>query len=228
MEESGVTSHFWIASSGEFSSTLLVVADESVRRKDTSLVTCSVYDVDGSPVQDFQVEYPVTEVGVIELEPFVCSLKMRGGLAHGHLVVRSEAGLSHFCRHQMGKQSALVPSMRLSRGREMSFMPLLLGSHREHALVLLNDSEGEAQVVLRLMYGTRSPEWTVQVPSNGTRLVSLEHELLPSFDDSSWKKGITQGYLRVSPRGSGGIASSVIERVVSAEGGDELHRWIGV
>ena len=228
MEATGITSHFWIASSECFSSALLVVAEDVGERTSRALVSCSVCDVDGVPVQEFQVEYPAREVGVIELQPFLSALKMRDGLAHGHLIVRTNEGFRHFCRYQLGEQSALVPTPRLNRGREMSFMPLLLGSHREHLLVLVNDSEAESQVVLRIMYGTRSPEWTVQIPPNGSRMVSIEKELLPTFDDSSWKKGVVQGYLRVSPRGSGAISSAIIERVESIEGDNEMYRWIGV
>lgn len=228
MEAKEITSHFWIASSDCFSCTLLVVAEGGGDEASRALVSCSVCDVDGVPVQEFQVEYPVREVGVIELQPFLSSLKMRDGLAHGHLIVKTIAGYRHFCRYQLGQQSAMVPTPRLNRGREMSFMPLLLGSHREHLLVLVNDSEAESQVVLRVMYGSRSPEWTVQVPPNGSRMVSIENELLPTFDDTSWKTGVVQGYLRVSPRGSGAMSSAIIERVESADGEDQLYRWIGV
>lgn len=232
MKEGLNTSHFWVASSGCFSSMLMIVAEDcetgsSDKGSPKAGVSLEIFDVDGLPVQKLEVEYPREEVGVIELEPFLTSLKMRGGLAHGHLVVRSETGLRHVCRQRMGDQSELVPSSRLRRGREMSFLPLLLGAQREHLLVLLNGSDSDAQINLRLMYGTRSPEWTVDVPSNGSRIVALEHELLVSFDDSSWRKGVAQGYLRVSPRGNGIVGVSLIERVSDDEEQKEWYRWIG-
>lgn len=232
MEEGVRTSHFWVSSSECFSSMLMIVAEECASVSSNTVanharVSLEIFDVDGLPVQKLEVEYPRAEVGLIELEPFLTPLKMRGGLAHGHLVVRTDNGLRHFCRQRMGEQSELLASSRLRRGREMSFLPLLLGAQREHLLVLLNGAESDAQINLRLMYGTRSPEWTVDVPPNGTRVVALEHELLSSFDDSSWRKGIAQGYLRFSPRGNGVIGASLIERVSADEGQQEWFRWIG-
>jgi hypothetical protein len=232
MEEGLNTSHFWVASSGCFSSMLMIVAEECVSGSldavtPRAVASLEVFDVDGHPVQKLEVEYPRTEVGIIELEPFLTSLKMRGGLAHGHLVVRTERGLRHFCRQRMGEQSELIPSPRLRHGREMSFLPLLLGAQREHLLLLLNGSDADAQINLRLMYGTRSPEWTVDVPPNGSKVVALEHELLASFDDSSWRKGVAQGYLRISPRGNGVVGASLIERISDDEQQKEWYRWIG-
>lgn len=210
---------------------LMTVAEDCVAVSPSAdhpkaVVSLEIFDVDGVSVQKLEVEHPRAEVGVIELEPFLTPLKMRGGLAHGHLVVQTECGLRHFCRQRMGDQFELIASPRLRRGREMSFLPLLLGSQRDHLLILLNSSDSDAQINLRLMYGTRSPEWTVDVPSNGTRVIALEHELLASFDDSSWRKGVAQGYLRISPRGNCVVGASLIERIVGDEQ-KEWFRWIG-
>jgi hypothetical protein len=80
-------------------------------------------------------------------------------------------------------------------------------------VTLLNVGDQEGQVVIRLLYATRSPEWTVHIPPQGSRVISLEHELLASFDDSSWQKGIMQGYLRISPRAHSEIICQMIERL---------------
>jgi hypothetical protein len=185
-------------------------------------VQCELYDVDGAHIQNFTVDFPEREVGVIELEPMLSSLKMRSGIAQGHLVVRSRAGTKHLCRQQAGDSVSFSGSPRAIKSREMTFLPLLLGARREHIVTLLNQSDEGGQVVIRLMYGTRSPEWTVDVPARGTRAISLENELLATFDDVTWQKGVVQGYLRLSPRAQSEIVCQMIERS-PAEGDDKEH-----
>jgi hypothetical protein len=213
MQEAEVVSHFWVAGPPFFSSTVLVASNTAGSAAGTILTTFELYDVEGAPVQKFQVEFPEREVGVVELEPFLVGLKMQGGIAQGHLVVKTRPGTRHFFRQQIGDQVDLINTPTLIKSREMTFLPLLLGARREHLVTLVNAGNEVGQVVVRLMYGTRSPEWTVHVPAYGCRTISLEHELLSTFDDSTWQKGIVQGYLRISPRGQSEIAFQMLERL---------------
>lgn len=213
MKDGEVVSHFWVAGPPFFSSTLLIASGSYKDLGDTIAVSCDLFDVDGAPVQTFSVEFPGPETGVIELEPFLSHLKMQGGIPQGHLVVRSKAGTRHFLRQQVGRHVDILKAPQAVKSREMTFMPLLLGAHREHLVTLLNVGDQVGQVVIRLLYATRSPEWTVHVPPHGSRVVSLEHELLASFDDASWQKGVVQGYLRMSPRVQSEIVCQMIERV---------------
>jgi hypothetical protein len=187
---------------------------------------CELFDVDGAPMQRFHVEFPDREVGVIEVEPFMSGLKMRGGIVQGHLVVRSRPGSKCMCRQQVGAHVDLLASPQPIRSREMAFMPLLLGGRREHLFIVLNTGPEEGQAVVRLLYGTRSPEWTLQIPGNGCRLVSLEHELLAAFDDSSWQKGVVQGYLRISPRVQSSLVCQMLERLPGETEEQESYRTI--
>jgi hypothetical protein len=214
MQEAEVVSHFWVAGSPFFSSTVLVASNSAGSSAASAIRTeFELYDVEGAPVQKFQVEFPEREVGVIELEPFLTGLKMQAGIAQGHLVVKSREGTRHFFRQQIGDQVDLINTPSLIKSREMTFLPLLLGARREHLITLLNAGDDVGQVVVRLMYGTRSPEWTVHVPAYGCRTISLEHELLSTFDDASWQKGVVQGYLRISPRGQSEIVFQMLERL---------------
>jgi hypothetical protein len=213
MQEAETVSHFWVAGPPFFSSTVLVASNSVGSTADSILSAFELYDVEGASVQNFQVEFPERQVGVVELEPFLVGLKMQAGIAQGHLVVRSRAGTRHFFRQQIGEHIDLINSPTLVKSREMTFLPLLLGARREHLITLVNAGHEIAQVIVRLMYGTRSPEWTVHVPAYGCRTISLEHELLSTFDDSSWQKGVVQGYLRVAPRGQSEIAFQILERL---------------
>lgn len=190
-------------------------------------MACELFDLDGTPVERFAIEFPEREVGIIEVEPFMSSLKMQSGIVQGHLVVTSRIGTRHLCRYQTGGQHAdVMSSPRTLHSREMAFIPLLLGGRREHLLVVVNTGTDDAQVIVRVLYGTRAPEWTVQVPANGCRVVSLEHELLARFDDASWQKGVLQGYVRISPRSQSPVVCQMIGRLPGETEEQETYRVV--
>jgi len=225
MIESERASHFWVAGPPFFSSTIMVASGAADGIAGTVKASCELFDVDGTPVQQFQVEFPGREVGIIETEPFMSGLKMQAGIAQGHLVVRSRSGTTHICRQQLGEHVGIISAPRAILNREMGCMPLILGNRREHLVVLLNSSSEGGSAVVRLLYGTRSPEWTVQIPGNGCRVISLEHELLSTFDDSSWQRGVVQGYLRISPRAQS-MVCQMIERLPGETEQQESFRCV--
>jgi hypothetical protein len=221
-----VTSHFWVAGPPFFSSSLLVAGGARAAQGDSIVASCRLFDVDGAPVNTFQVEFPSTEAGLIELEPFMTGLKMQGGVQQGHLVVSSSADTRHFCRQQSGQCSQMVSAPRLLGGREHSFVPIVLGAAREHLVLFVNASTEVSQVVVRLFYGSRSPEWTLSIPAYGCSAVSLEDELLRSFNDSSWQKGAVQGYVRLSPRAQSSVACQILERIPGETSETEQFRCL--
>lgn len=215
MSESPATSHFWVANPPFFASTLLVAsAGDAAGGDEPRVVTrLELFDADGDKVNDVTVEFPVGEVGVIDLEPFSQALKSQGGVSHGHLAVSSPDGTRHLCRQTIGGSVALLQDPLLTKGREASFTPLIIGARREHQIVLVNASSEPAQVAIRLFYGNRAPEWNLDIPANASRLVSLESELLSSTEDVSWEKGAIQAYMRIAPRLQASVSCHVIERV---------------
>ncbi len=226
MSGSEVTSHFWVGGAPFFSSSLLVSSGTRKWVDETLVASCRLFDVDGAPVNSFQVEFPVCEAGVVELEPFMTGLKMQGGIAQGHLVVTSPAGTKHFCRQQSGTHPQIVSAPTLIGGREHAFIPIVLGAAREHLLLFVNASAEVSQVTVRLFYGSRSPEWTVSVPAYGCSSVPLEDELLRSFSDTSWQKGAVQGYIRLSPRPQSSIACQILERIPGETAESEQFRCL--
>jgi hypothetical protein len=224
MTDTAVKNHFWIAGPPIFSSTLLISSATADSSGAALEAACELFDVDGTKTQSFNVEFPANEVGIVEIEPFMAGLKTQGGITQGHLVVTTPANTRQICRLQLGKQVDLLSEPKVIKNREMAFMPLLLGAKREHLMVLLNTGEEVCQVVTRLLYGSRSPEWTTQIPPYGCRVVSLEHELLSTFDDLSWQKGISQGYLRISPRAQSSIVCQMIEKLPGETEDNILYR----
>jgi len=220
------TDHLWISGPPFCSSTLLVAPIGAVEAGATTVSVCKIFDVDGEALDIFEVEFPAHEVGVIELEPFLAGLKMQGGLSQGHMIVTSSRNVRHFCRQQIGEHFDIVSAPKLIAGRESSFVPLILGGSRDHLVSILNAADEIAQVAVRLFYGARSPEWTLSVPARGCSTVALEEELLADFDDSSWRKGAVQGYIRVSPKSSVRVAMQVIERMATQDAVSDQYRCL--
>ena len=173
-----------------------------------------------------QVEFPAGEVGIIELEPYTSALKMQGGVAHGHVKVTSPPGTRHLCRQMIGSSVTLYQDPVQIHYRESSFLPLIVGGRREHMLVLVNAGEEEAQIACRLFYGNRSPEWALAVPGNGSRIISVENDLLATTDDRAWEKGALQSYLRLTGRHQSPIAGHIIERTLGESPDQDSYRCL--
>lgn len=228
MNESSVTSHFWVANP-PFSISTLLVAPDSQQESDERICTrMELFDADGSKVNEITVEFPINEVGVIEIEPFTQALKEQGGVAHGHLAVSSPAGTRHLCRQSFGGCVAVLQDPAITKGRENSFAPLIIGARREHQIVLVNTCAEPTQIGIRLYYGNRAPEWNVDVPGNASRLLSLESELLSSSDDKSWERGAVQAYLRIAPRLQGAVTCHIIERMPGETAGQDMYRCLAL
>jgi hypothetical protein len=218
--------HLWVSGPPFCSSTILVAPLGSVEPGATTRTACEIFDIDGEALDSFEVEFPAHEVGVIELEPFVTGLKMQGGLSQGHVIVTSSRDVRHFCRQQIGGHFDIVSAPKLIASRESSFVPLILGGSRDHLVSLLNAADEIAQVTVRLFYGSRSPEWTLSVPARGCSTVALEEQLLADFDDTSWRKGAVQGYIRVSPKSGAKVAMQIIEKMPMEGANSEQFRCL--
>jgi hypothetical protein len=226
MSSSDVTSHFWVASSPTLSSTLLVIPGDAEVARGRALSVIDLYDVDGSKVNSIEVEFPSSQVGIVELEPFATALKVQAGIAHGHLAVTSLAGSRHLCRYVINGQIALCTDPTVVGSRESCFMPVTLGARREHLVALVNTGHEDAEVSCRLFYGSRSPEWSIVIPALASKLLSLEEELLYTTDDKVWEKSQSQAYVRITSKGTAHVTAQVIERVSGDTPELDLYRSV--
>jgi hypothetical protein len=226
MSASDVTSHFWIAGEPFFSTTLLVAPGDGLGHEGRSTSLLEIYDVDGVRVNSVEVEFPADQVGVIELEPFIGSLKMQGGVRHGHLAITSPAHSRHVCRHALQQHVSLSRSPTVVRSRESCFIPLIVGGQREHLVALVNAGLETAQVTLRMFYGNRSPEWNLTLAPNGCKVLALEGELLADADDKAWEKGPLQSYIRLSARHQTLFTCQVFERIPGEAPEHDIFRCV--
>lgn len=226
MSVAETTSHFWVAAPPLFSTTLFVATPSDGDNHGRVHTSIEVFDVEGVKVNTVNVEFPEGEVGVLEMEPFIAALKMQGGVAHGHVKVTSPTGTRHLCRQSIGGSVALYADPAPVHQRENSFLPVVIGGRREHMLVLVNHGAEEGQIACRLFYANRSPEWTITVPGNGCRLLSVEGELLATTDDKVWEKGSIQAYLRFTGRQASPIAGHIVERSLGDSAEQDSYRCL--
>ncbi len=226
MNESSVTSHFWVATPPFSTSTIFVATDPEQQTGERACTRLQLFDADGSQVNEVTIEFPAGEVGVIEVEPFTQALKEQGGVAHGHLAISSPIGTRHLCRQSLGGCVTVLQDPAVTKGRENSFTPLIIGARREHQLVLVNTSSEATQIGIRLYYGNRAPEWNLDLPGNASRIVSLESELLGGSDDRSWEKGAIQAYVRIAPRLQGSVTCHVIEKIPGETADQDTYRCL--
>ncbi len=234
----GVINHFWVAGGPLCSTSLLVApgigepreADGSDRLNlataAMTAVSLELFDVDGTQINEARVEFPSTQVGIVELEPFSVGLKYQAGLQHGRVRVVSPYSSRVACRYDIAGCPAIIGEPKQLRPRESSCIPLSLGAGREHLIVVLNVGTEDAHVVTRLFYGARSPEWSITVPAGGSRVIGLEHDLLAGVDDKELSGGISQGYLRFGARQHSYVTCKVIERVVGERGAEESCKML--
>jgi hypothetical protein len=220
------TSHFWVASPPLFSSTLLVATGGDSAGAGRAKTRLEIFDLDGSQINSVEVEFPAGQVGFVELEPFTAALKMQGGVAHGHLKVTSPIGTRHLYRQTIGTSVVLYQDPVPVSNRESSFIPVVIGGRREHMLVLVNSGEEEGQIACRLFYGNRSPEWTLTVPGNGSRVLSIENDLVAAADQKAWEKGALQAYIRFTGKHHSPIAGHIIERTLGESPEQDLYRCL--
>lgn len=218
------TSHFWVAAPPLFSSTLMVAPGDDTAQGGRASTNIEIFDVDGTQINSVDVEFPAGQVGLVELEPFTAALKMQGGVAHGHLKVTSPVGTRHLFRQTIGTSVVLYQDPVSVKDRESSFIPVVIGGRREHMLVLVNSGAEEGQISCRLFYGNRSPEWTLTVPGNGSRVLSVENELVSAADQKAWEKGALQAYIRLTGKQQSAITGQIIERMLGESPEQDLYR----
>jgi hypothetical protein len=208
-----VTNHFWVAGEPFFSTTVMVAVPDPTAASGRLLTVLDIFDSEGTKVNSVEVESPANEVSVVQLEPFIGALKMQAGIRHGRLAVTSPQGSRQLCRHGLGPEISLIHEPLVVRSRESCFVPIVIGGQRQHLVALVNSSHETAQLSLRLFYAQRSPEWSISIPAQGSRVVMLESELLTDADDRAWEKGPIQAYIRLSARHQTYFTCQIFEQV---------------
>lgn len=210
--------HFWIASYPFFETSLCVtpalkiVSDNELQSiNQTCRSEIDIYDCDGDHVNSLSLQFPDSEVGLIEMDPFLGACKLESGLKHAHIVVRSQApGVSHQCRLVSNDHATIVGPTFSIFPVMPTFFPVTFEDSKSHLVVIVNYGAEPAAVRCRLFFGSRTPEIVVNIPGNGSRVLGIEGE----FADCSSKAQdrSIQAYVRLTTRSDQGLGCQLIER----------------
>ena len=175
-----------------------------------SVVT--VRDADGAIVNEAAIVH--RGLAVFDLASAVLNVKLESGLRHGTLEVLSEAQAS--MRFFNKSFSRFFEPARVITADCAQFAPVTLGSNIENLVCLLNCSDQESTVRVRLILAKRNPDTLVTIPARGTRLMCVEREF-GEITNRAIEEKTTRAYVRVSLRSEQPVLMQAAE-VINREG----------
>lgn len=208
-------SNFWISSFPYFSSTLVSTFAGLPAETEHKL---NFFDADGELINEASSVFPAGQsnfgqCNFLELDPFLESCKLEGGLKHGRLQIISPQGSRHMLRLH-GRHNACLSSSTLRvSGSQSSFFPMALSRDRSFLVAAVNESDVEGVLRVRLFAGTRAPETTCLIPPRGARIISIPAEFPSHIPDGP---GAQQAYLRLGTTSDAILGAQLIERNDSA------------
>ncbi|MBX7137474.1 MAG: hypothetical protein K1X83_05770 [Oligoflexia bacterium] len=188
--------NLWVSTYPFFESTLLFSFEEKLQAVGPVPVQILFFDPDGSLFNEVQIELDPTRTGLLELEPFMGGCKLEAGLKHAHVEVRSLPGVRTTSRIHASTGACIMGAPCELTSRHSAFFPVLMSAERSPLMVLVNRSNIEAAIRLRLYCAKRMPEMQTSVPAHGARLVSVATDF-PEFVPEEGARGVP-AYLRIS------------------------------
>lgn len=176
--------HFWVSSYPYFDSTLVSI-DCALKPKDQpEEIKLTFFDADGKVFNTAQVQYAQTDLGLLELEPFVSACKLESGMKHAHLKVESSSSYRHQIRIHTKEACSFLRELNLATKYMVPCFPILLSPERNNFLSVVSLGGAPAKIKCRLFVGNRAPETTIDVPTDGVKLIHLESQFEEFLKDS--------------------------------------------
>ena len=224
-------SSFWVVTYPACETVLFVVptlqalSDPATTERNT---TIDVYDSDGDLVNEVLVRFPATELGMIEMSPFLGGCKLDSGFKHGRIAVRSDFPCQHLVRIQSRDSAVMAGDLMSLDAQHPLAMPFIADQKRSSMLVLVNEGSAETEVRVKLYLSTRSPEIRQRIPPGGSRLVLLERAFSDCLEGESAKLG--RGYIKLTTTLNAGSAErdsrigvQLVERILRTPENEALR-----
>ncbi|MCB0334668.1 MAG: hypothetical protein KDD62_00140 [Bdellovibrionales bacterium] len=198
-------SRFWVCTYPHFEASVFIFQAE---RNRGVVHEYSLYDADGSQINSGGIAFPFANTGVIELGPLLGKCKLESGLKHAQFCITSPHGCGHLVR-LIGKEKASILHPLIEIHEQASnFVPLSVGPSAQNLANVVNFSDSDTQVRLRLFIGKRTPEHVVELPAYGSRSVNIENAFADYLPDGV---GSTIAYLRISSKDSAKVGLQILE-----------------
>ena len=202
-------SHFWFCAGPVFSTQLIFfpIARESV----PSFSILEFYDSDGSLLNTARVAFSGKSVGVVDTDAMLSACKRESGFKHGHVVIKSPVGIGHECRLISPDMGGLGQGLREISRRRYVFFPSVFAPERNSYVALVNFSQEETTVRLRVFCGSRTPKVEIKIPPFGSKILSIEQQFPEYLYGEDGKR--LPAYVRLGiPDGSGSAGVFFFER----------------
>ncbi len=199
--------YFWFCSQPFVESSLLLAG------RGETISTVTVRDADGAIVNEASIGHQ--GLSVFDLASAVLNVKLESGLRHGTVEVVSSARAS--MRFFNKSFSRFFEPARVIAADCAQFAPVTLGKNIENLVCLLNCSDADATVRVRLILAKRNPDTLVTIPARGTRIMCVEREF-SEITERAIEEKTTRAYVRVSLRSELPVLMQAAE-VFNHEGG---------
>lgn len=208
--------NFWICCDDKFSSSLVCCqssgALESENKADT--YKYSIIDADGLLVNQGEVSFP-SDVGEIDLKPFMGSCKTESGLRHGRLELEAPGNSAVMLKLAMEGEVNFISRLSVVKESHSEFVPVSFAKNKVSYFCLTNFSTSALELRIRLILGKRAPELQVSLPAGGSRVIILEQEFAQVLENLEAQ---VFGYLRISTRDPLGFGFQLIEETENESG----------
>ena len=170
--------HFWVTSHPFCEAMLFLCPQLDDSQTEAAPSTVRLFDCDGGLVNEAELGSAGGSPIGIELDPLLERCKLESGLRHGHLMIEHAPEVRPVCRLQ-NRAGAVISgeSLPVTQNHAM-FSPVTLSPERSSIVTLVNFVAAEAQVRVRLMFSSRSPDVTYAVPPFGAKVVCLDQEFV--------------------------------------------------
>ena len=213
MDQTTSIEHFWVGANPYFNPYLIVCPDSSMIPSEVSL---DFFDVDGELFNSARVTIASDKVQCVALEPFLSGCKVESGVKHCHVRATTPSSETRlFCRLHSQASTNVTSHAQLLNENVPGFFPITLEEGSSNLVALMNTSDQETTLKLRLYAGNRSPELLFTLAPHATKLLHVESLFEEVATIAQGKT--TQGYLRLFSKSSASVGVQILTKELSTK-----------
>ncbi len=213
-------SHFWLIESDGIAPHLLVA--HCKKEGEDAAIKLEIFDADGHSANRAQIEFQQNVVGLLELSPYLSTMKLQAGLRHGLLTVNHPLGMSLLLRLSNRDRSTLVQAGSVITRSAPRALPVHVQENRMSCLSLVNIDDRPTSVRAKIMLGKRSPELMFELAPRESRVIDLIGECAREIGEEA-RLLSGRGYVRVTTNSSRGLIGSILTVVNDNDGHEHFH-----
>lgn len=204
--------YFWVVSNSELSTAMHFAPPRGYSKAESCM---KLYNPAGEVFNELTLGFPEGTPGTIEFDHLLSSCSLESGFRYACAEIVSPVGTGYTCRIISEKFSSIMGAARMLSNQQPGFFPKMFTANIDSFLCLINSSEVEVQVMVRVVAENRSPEIKCVIPPKGSRIVHVES----AFEELATigEEGFLPTYVRVRSRSEGSIGVQLLEHCKGGE-----------